>query len=167
MAETKVGCNNVIVNPDNPDFYLLIQETSPHKRGLFNLPGGSRESRESLIECAVREAEEETGLLTEPIGLLGLYEYHKVNQLHVAFASTVVVGEPTPSEEHPIVEYFSFEDITRFNSEGKLRSERVLDAIRRHRDGRIIGLEALSAFMFDDTPNTSLLTVGANPNALP
>ena len=41
--------------------------------GWWGLPGGILELEESLPQCAVREAKEETGLEVEPLRLIGMY----------------------------------------------------------------------------------------------
>ena len=47
-----------------------------HRRadnGLWSLPGGTMEIGESILDCVIREAREETGLDVEVLGLVGIY----------------------------------------------------------------------------------------------
>lgn len=59
-----------IIVYDNEDHILLVK----HAEGdVWVAPGGSVEPPESLADAAVREMWEETGLLVEPLRVLGLY----------------------------------------------------------------------------------------------
>ncbi|MFN7055180.1 NUDIX domain-containing protein [Hyphomonas sp.] len=44
--------------------------------GMWDLPGGGREGAESPIECALRELEEEFGLLLDPACIRQVRRYH-------------------------------------------------------------------------------------------
>lgn len=50
---------------------LLARRAREPAHGLFTLPGGVVEAGETLAEAAMREVEEETGLLIEPGGIAG------------------------------------------------------------------------------------------------
>ena len=49
---------------------LLIRRAQPPRAGEWSLPGGHQELGETVIETAVREAQEETGLVVEPKGIV-------------------------------------------------------------------------------------------------
>jgi ADP-ribose pyrophosphatase YjhB (NUDIX family) len=145
-----IGCFNVIPHPDseaNPDSYLLCQETAQHKAGLLNLLGGGFERGidKIITNCASREAREEGGgkLEVQWIGGIGLYEYPNPDQhrLHIIVASDLLKGEPAPSKEHPVVDFFSFEEIKAMDRAGQLRGPAVLRSIDFHRRGMIISKE--------------------------
>ncbi len=51
--------------------YVLIQRRSD--KGLWALPGGRQDPGESLMETAVRETLEETGIRVRVTGLVGIY----------------------------------------------------------------------------------------------
>jgi 8-oxo-dGTP diphosphatase len=53
---------------------LIVRRAQPPSRGLYTLPGGAVELGETLVEAAVREAREETGLDIEPLALAGYRE---------------------------------------------------------------------------------------------
>jgi ADP-ribose pyrophosphatase YjhB (NUDIX family) len=55
------------------DAMLLVQEGKPDVRGMWSLPGGSVEAGEDPLAAARREVREETGLVVEPTGLLGVW----------------------------------------------------------------------------------------------
>ncbi|MDW5562931.1 MAG: NUDIX domain-containing protein [Methanomassiliicoccus sp.] len=52
---------------------VLVRRGREPGRGKYALPGGFVEHGERAEDCAVREVMEETGLRTEPLGLVGLY----------------------------------------------------------------------------------------------
>ena len=64
MMKPRVGVGVVVLRHleerARPDV-LLIRRGKPPSQGLWSFPGGSQELGESLIECAIREVEEETG----------------------------------------------------------------------------------------------------------
>ena len=54
--------------------YLLIKRAAEPDRGLWSVPGGMVELGEKTSEAAVREAEEETGLVVEILEDLGVVD---------------------------------------------------------------------------------------------
>lgn len=52
---------------------LLIKRGKEPFRGKWAIPGGFLEEKETLEQCCVREAKEETGLEVEVEGLLGVF----------------------------------------------------------------------------------------------
>ncbi len=74
-----VGVGAVVIDRHSDDRrddqrVLLIRRGQPPLLGEWSLPGGVLECGETLREAAVREAQEETGLLVETGELLGVYE---------------------------------------------------------------------------------------------
>ena len=53
---------------------LLIQRARPPSAGLWSLPGGRLEPRETLAQAVAREVREETGLIVEVGGLACVVE---------------------------------------------------------------------------------------------
>jgi ADP-ribose pyrophosphatase YjhB (NUDIX family) len=69
------------------DKVLLVRRGRPPRQGQWGLPGGRQELGETIMEAAVREAREETGLEIKPLGVVtaldgisrdagGRIEYH-------------------------------------------------------------------------------------------
>lgn len=63
---------------------VLIRRLNPPFQGCYALPGGFVEIGESTEEAVVREAEEETGLVIDLVGLVGVYsDPHRDPRGHV------------------------------------------------------------------------------------
>jgi len=63
---------------------VLIRRSNPPFQGCYALPGGFVEVGESTEEAVVREAKEETGLLIDLVGLVGVYsDLHRDPRGHV------------------------------------------------------------------------------------
>ena len=63
---------------------VLIRRLNPPFNGCYALPGGFVEVGESTEEAVVREAKEETGLLIDLVGLVGVYsDPHRDPRGHV------------------------------------------------------------------------------------
>ena len=48
---------------------LLVERGKPPYEGAWSLPGGGIEDGETIVEAAIREVAEETGLRFEPLGI--------------------------------------------------------------------------------------------------
>ena len=66
-----IGVGAVIVNQGR---VLLVQRGREPLKGHWSLPGGLVEVGESLKTAVIREVEEETGLLVEPVELIELLD---------------------------------------------------------------------------------------------
>ena len=130
-APVIIGCCNLII--DGSDRCLLVQESKASARGRFNLPAGKPEIGETLVEAAVREAFEETGLHVAVDHLVGLYQCPETSEgfgvLNVVFASHVVDGAITTSEAHPVVQYFTREQIAAMAEQRLIRGTHIELAI--------------------------------------
>ena len=74
-ANSVVPSTTAVVT-DEQDRILLVKRSD---NDLWALPGGGMDLGESIVETAVREVKEETGLYVEVTGLIGVY----TNPLHV------------------------------------------------------------------------------------
>jgi ADP-ribose pyrophosphatase YjhB (NUDIX family) len=66
-----VGVGAVVVDLGR---VLLIKRGTEPSKGIWSIPGGLIEVGESLHEAVIREVEEETGLLVEPLELIELID---------------------------------------------------------------------------------------------
>jgi 8-oxo-dGTP pyrophosphatase MutT (NUDIX family) len=91
------------------------------ERGFWMLPGGGIDPNEQPTDAAVRECFEETGLLVEPDGLIGVFggpefliNYPNGDIAYyttIAFRGTVVGGSCNPADgEMSALNYFSQSD---------------------------------------------------------
>jgi len=103
---------NVVVT-DDAGRILMIHRTD---NGNWAIPGGAMDLGESLVDCAVRETREETGIECEVTGLVGIYTDPKHvilytsdgevrQEFSVVFTARPVGGTPTPSSESRSVEW--------------------------------------------------------------
>jgi ADP-ribose pyrophosphatase YjhB (NUDIX family) len=110
---------NVVVTNEAGDILLIRRSDNDN----WALPGGAIDLGESLIQAAVREVKEETGIDCEITGLVGIYTdpkhiilYTSNNEARQEFSIVLtasgVGGEPTPSDESVEVDWLSTADIS-------------------------------------------------------
>jgi 8-oxo-dGTP diphosphatase len=111
-----VGVGAVIIEESR---VLLVKRAHPPLQAQWSIPGGVLEVGELVREAAVREAQEETGLLVEPRDLLGVYDrillhadrrvqYHYVL---IDFLCRRVGGELEAADDAAEVRWFSREEL--------------------------------------------------------
>jgi len=66
-----MGVGSIIIENDR---VVLVKRAHPPIQGQWSIPGGVLEVGELIREAAVREAQEETGLIVEPCELLGVFD---------------------------------------------------------------------------------------------
>ena len=105
-ANSMVPSINVVI-ADDAGRILLIRRTD---NGNWAVPGGAIDLGESMIDAAVRETREESGITCEIIGLVGIFtdprhviHYTSNDEVRQEFSimliGRVISGEPTPSSE--------------------------------------------------------------------
>ncbi len=102
---------------------LLVKRAYPPLEAQWSIPGGVLEVGELVRDAAIREAREETGLLVEPVTLLGVYDriqcddeqrvqYHYVL---IDFLCRRVGGEPLAGDDAAEVRWFIREELPALN----------------------------------------------------
>ena len=96
---------------------IFLQHRAPwvHNGDTWGIPGGARDSHESIVEAALREAVEETGINPDDVTALttftddhGIWSYSTV----IAVASNNLEGHDLNDESHE-VRWVAFDDVER------------------------------------------------------
>lgn len=89
----------VVLLDKNKNIYL-VKEDDKNKIGKdrWNLPGGSVDEGEALIDAAVRETKEETGYSSEVVSQVGCYKCKKGDKswIYIVFKSNMIDGSRNP-----------------------------------------------------------------------
>jgi ADP-ribose pyrophosphatase YjhB (NUDIX family) len=83
---------------------LLVQEATPAIYGKWNQPAGHLEPGESLFDCAIREAREESGYRVELTGLQAIYSNVTADGQRLNFCFRArPCGDPAPVDQVEIL----------------------------------------------------------------
>ena len=126
-----IGVGAIIIEDSR---VVLVKRAHPPLQAQWSIPGGVLEVGELVREAAVREAREETGLVVEPLELLGVYDrvlrnleqrvqYHYVL---IDFLCRRVAGDLAAASDASEVRWFLREELPAL----KL-AEDTLDVIRK------------------------------------
>lgn len=105
-ANSMVPSSSAVVVNDAGEILLIRRSDNDN----WAIPGGAMDLGESLVDTAVRETLEETGVQVEVTGLVGIYTdpRHVIlytsngearQEFSVVFTARPIGGEPTPSDE--------------------------------------------------------------------
>jgi len=128
VANSMVPSVNVIVTDDDGRI-LLIRRTD---NGNWAVPGGAIDLGESMVDAAVRETAEETGVTCEVTGLVGIYtdpnhliHYTSNDEVRQEFSIVLTArptgGEPTPSSESSEVHWVRPDAISQLAMDRSMR----------------------------------------------
>jgi 8-oxo-dGTP pyrophosphatase MutT (NUDIX family) len=117
-ANSIVPSANVVVTDDEGRVLVIHRSDNDN----WALPGGALDLGESLVETAVREVKEETGIDCEVTGLVGIYTdpRHVIlytsngearQEFSVLYLARAVGGTPTPSDESRDVLWVTRDDL--------------------------------------------------------
>jgi ADP-ribose pyrophosphatase YjhB (NUDIX family) len=135
----RIAASMLISRPDG--CLLLLREGDPRVLGKLNLPGGHLEEGEGILDCAKREAWEETGLVVEPTSLLCIYRQGA--GINFIFLGHTTETETTPGEDILSCHWFSPEDILALPDDEFLHATKMRETIADYLSGRTIPLDAL------------------------
>ena len=141
---------NVIVTVciKEKDKFLIIQEGIPKAYGLWNLPGGHLDDNESIIDGAIREAKEETGLDVELIGILSI-QRSLVNEniVRIVFNAKKRSGNITYDKNEILdCKWITIEEFEKMNINTLRGSDTFLDIVENIKDNKNYSLEMIKYF---------------------
>lgn len=90
---------------------VLIRRAIPPGVGTWAQPGGFLEADETVIQGAVRETHEETGLTVEPVGIVGIYPQPRASVVIVVYLARITGGEMRVTRETLEVRAFAIDDL--------------------------------------------------------
>lgn len=90
---------------------VLIRRGIPPGYGAWAQPGGFLEADETVIQGAVRETLEETGLEVEPTSIVGIYSRPQAHIVVIAYEAVIVGGAMSATSESLEVRPFELDDI--------------------------------------------------------
>jgi ADP-ribose pyrophosphatase YjhB (NUDIX family) len=127
-ATSIVPSANVIVVNEAAELLLIRRTDNDH----WAAPGGAMDLGESLIDAAIRETLEETGVHVEITGLVGIYTdpRHIIlytsdgevrQEFSVVFTARPIGGTPTPSSESRDVQWIPRDRIGQLTIDRSMR----------------------------------------------
>lgn len=142
---------NVIVSVciQEEDRFLIVQEGHPKAYGLWNLPGGHLDENENLLEGAMREAKEETGLEIEMTGVLSIQRNIKsdTNIVRIVFNAKKIGGE-IAFDKNEILEtrWVTPDEVERMDTNTLRESDLFLDNVEDLKKQRNYPLDMIKSF---------------------
>ncbi|MCD7810094.1 MAG: NUDIX hydrolase [Erysipelotrichaceae bacterium] len=95
------GCFTIILNNKN-QILLGKRQDLP----LWDLPGGRLEENEEFIDCAIREALEETGYKIIIDDKIGTYYRNRVHDIQHIYIGHIIGGKAILSDETKALKWF-------------------------------------------------------------
>ncbi len=129
--------------------FLIVQEGIPKAYGLWNLPGGHLDDEEDLLEGAIREAKEETGLDIEITGIMSIQRnmMHGLNHVRVIFNAKKVGGEIAFDKNEILdVKWVTPEEAEKMDKATLREQELFLDNVEDVKNCRNYPLEMIKTF---------------------
>jgi 8-oxo-dGTP pyrophosphatase MutT (NUDIX family) len=127
-ANSMVPSVNVVVVNDAGDVLMICRSDNDN----WAVPGGAIDLGESMVQAAVRETREETGIECEITGLVGIYTDPKHlilytsngevrQEFSILLTAVATGGQPTPSSESSDVRWVPREELTRYQMDRSMR----------------------------------------------
>lgn len=140
-ASFRIVCANIV---EEDGTFLLVQEGKERVRGQWNLPAGTLEPEEGVVERAAQEALEEAGIEVEPDSLVGIYTPERRDDssrvIHFVFDSERSEGDVSVDGEEILdAGWFTREEIAELD----LRGSYIPLAIQDWKQGNRVPLHLL------------------------
>lgn len=127
-ANSLVPSVNVVVTNDAGDLLMIKRSDNDN----WAIPGGAIDLGESMVDAAIRETREETGIDCEVTGIVGIYTdpkhvllYTSDGEVRQEFSIVVtarpVRGKPTPSSESTEVRWIPRDDVLGYQMDRSMR----------------------------------------------
>ena len=113
------------------DRYVLVEEREQDGRTAWYLPAGGVKPGEDFLAAAVRETQEEAGIIIEPLGLLGadqiVAEDGQTTKIRMVFLGKMVGGslKTSPDKESVRAAWFHPDELRNL----RLRDDEVIEWI--------------------------------------
>ncbi|MFD0443325.1 NUDIX hydrolase [Streptomyces indonesiensis] len=128
-ANTLIPASNLLVVDDSGAILLQRRRDT----GQWALPGGAQDIGETAAQCAIRECREETGIIAEITGFLGVYTnpHHIVaytdgeirQQYENTYIGHPVGGKPTINDEADGVRFVKPTDLDQYDIHASMRQQ--------------------------------------------
>ena len=92
MENKKIVASLSIVKDESDNTFLMVENHRGINKGFINFPGGKQEIGENIVQCAIRETYEETGITIKNPVEVGYLEFPKKNFCVYVFMSTEFSG---------------------------------------------------------------------------
>jgi ADP-ribose pyrophosphatase YjhB (NUDIX family) len=129
-ANSLVPSVNVVVVNDAGQVLMIRRSDNDN----WAVPGGAIDLGESLIQAAIRETREETGIECQVTGIVGIYtdprhvmlytsngEVRQEFSILLTATATATGGQPTPSSESSEVRWVAREDLAGYRVDRSMR----------------------------------------------
>ena len=136
-GECSVGVGGVLLRQGRG---LIVQRAHNPGKGRWTIPGGYVEQDEKIEDAIVREVREETGLITEPLSVLGVKDRPQdhpgiKHDIYVVFLLRYLSGDLTPDlVEVSQAGFYTPEECQSFNI-APLSLHVINKALEYHRKG--------------------------------
>ena len=140
----------VYIKKDNK--ILMVQENKESKKGKWNMPAGKLDNNESIIDAAIRETKEETGIDINIKGLIAILEnVSSIGQLVVFyFMGEYKSGEiEFDNEEIADVKWMTEKEIKNLDK-NTIRGGETIDDILELAKKELISLDKIKIARFED-----------------
>ncbi len=131
---------------------LMVQENKVGKKGKWNMPAGKLDNNESVIEAAIRETKEETGIDVDVKGLIAIQEtVSSLGQLIILyFLGEYKSGEiEFDNEEIADVKWMTEKEIKNLDK-NTIRGGETIDDILELAKKELISLDRIKIARFED-----------------